>query len=82
MKNEFEILAEILFELDPANTCCVENEAFDEYYFFVQTLLEQIDMCDTDTNKKYFFELFDMYFERNIKEETVLEIFRLFREKI
>lgn len=36
----FEDLARAFYEVDPANTCCVPNECFDEYFIEARAVLD------------------------------------------
>ena len=59
------ILSRILFKYDPANTCCVENESFDEYDEITKEWLK---------NERTLEELFDYYFDKNYDVELVNKV--------
>lgn len=40
-------VSQVLFEQDPMRTCCVENDAFDEYDSIAQLLVDQLTAGDT-----------------------------------
>lgn len=66
-------LNEVLFELDPSNTCCVENSAYDEY----DMVAERIDgliLNEPSISITEAIELaFDMY-ELEISKEDVASV--------
>jgi len=37
-----EALSKVLFDLDPADTCCKENDAFDEYDAIAQSIVDAV----------------------------------------
>lgn len=45
-----EAISRILFRHDPANTCCVENDAYDEYDRVAESIAHLIneEMCSSD----------------------------------
>lgn len=37
-----EQLSQALFQTDPANTCCKENDCFDEYDYLAEAIVERL----------------------------------------
>ncbi len=35
-------ISQALFETDPMNTCCQENDCFDEYYYIAKAVVERL----------------------------------------
>lgn len=75
MSNEakFFELSELLYNNDPAETCCVENEAFDEYdaEAYKLCLLKEDDLKDN----KVVLAIFDEMFDDNYNSEDIKGIF-------
>ena len=69
---EFGIISEILFNLDPMNTCCKENHAYDEY----DRIAYQIANLDlTPENvRKVFFDSFNVIITEDLVKEIILQI--------
>lgn len=61
--NAIDIMNSVLFKLDPANTCCAENEAYDEYESVANSIIEDLksnshNLRDSiKKNMKFYFEL-------------------------
>ena len=66
------MISEILFELDPMNTCCKENEVYDEY----DRIADQIANSDlTPENvRKIFFDSFNVLLTEDLVEEIISRI--------
>lgn len=66
------MISEILFNLDPMNTCCKENEAYDEY----DRIADQIANSDlTPENiRKIFFDSFNVIITEDVVKEIISQI--------
>ena len=42
MSITWQLISQSLFELDPMNTCCKENDCFDEYDFVARHIADRI----------------------------------------
>lgn len=71
MMNEL-ILSKVLFELDPARTCCKENDCFDEYDSIASKILS------TRINFSTFYNAIDInfinYFDINLTPQMINNI--------
>ena len=71
------MISDILFNLDPMNTCCKENSAFDEY----DSIAQQIEDLDLDSiNVSELSEVFFNSFNVMLKEDLVKEIIKQIQE--
>ena len=68
------MISEILFNLDPMNTCCKENEAYDEYDRIAQQIADS-DLTPENI-RKVFFDSFNV----RITEDSVKEIISQIQE--
>ena len=66
------MISEILFQLDPMNTCCKENNAYDEY----DRIADQIADSDlTPENiSKVFFDSFNVLLTEDLVKEIISRI--------
>ena len=72
-------LSEVLYEIDPINTCCKENEAEDEYDLFA------LDVHAEYLNNEISFratlaKCFKEYFDEEVDIETLDEIMNHFNK--
>lgn len=66
-------LNEVLFELDPSNTCCVENGAYGEYDM-VAARIDGLMLDEPNMTMSEAIELaFDMY-ELEISKEDIASV--------
>lgn len=56
MSNDVAKLSKILFELDIANTCCKENECYDEYDSAALQIVEMIPSMGLADAIEYVFD--------------------------
>ena len=68
MKMNNILLSKVLFETDPANTSCVENDLYDEYDVFVKNVSNFIELP----------LLFEYYFSVKLNTETIDKIKTLY----
>jgi len=70
---KFFELSELLYNNDPAGTCCVENEIDDEYdaEAYKLCLLKEDDLKDN----KSVLAIFDVQFDENYDAEVIKKIF-------
>lgn len=85
--DEAVILSDILYALDPANTCCKENETYDEYDGFVEYIINE--KYETFDGHIIASELFDQlievsstYFGQVFTTEQTEEIVNKFTESV
>lgn len=61
------MISEILFNLDPMNTCCKENEAYDEYDRIAQQIADS-DLTPENISKVFFDSFNVLLTEDSVKE--------------
>jgi len=73
IENKFYEISELLYNNDPAGTCCLENEMTDEYdaEAYKLCLLKEDDLKDNKSVLVIFGEMFD----DNYDAEVIKKIF-------
>ena len=66
-----ERLNEVLFELDPARTCCVENECYDEYISIAEAI---VSFSDDDNLREIIKSTFMFDFDVELPNEMIEQI--------
>lgn len=64
-----KMISEILFDIDPMNTCCKENHAYDEYDRIADQI-ENLPELTPENIRKIFFDSFNV----RLTEDSVKEI--------
>ena len=67
-----DMISDILFNLDPMNTCCKENSAFDEYDRIAQQI-EDLELT-TENVSEAFFNSFDVMLTEDLVKEIIKQI--------
>lgn len=69
------IISEALFEVDPMNTGCVENDLEDEYDYVAVDIYESVELDSDETESIYrdMREVFEEHFFSFDLEEDILE---------
>jgi hypothetical protein len=65
-------LSEILFEIDPAGTCCKQNDCFDEYDSIAAEIEHDYDQHGLF--QQAVVENFEFYFEMQLEDEDLKSI--------
>ena len=66
IENKFYELSELLYNNDPAGTCCVENEMIDEYDTEAFYILKNEKITDFESVSDYFNTRFDGEYDPEI----------------
>lgn len=76
MKTPKIALSDVLYTLDPAHTCCVENECADEYDGIAEVILNRFEppMLFSAVVKDVFCEYFDI----ELDNDTAINIYNCY----
>lgn len=64
VKHRAEQISKVLFETDPMNTCCKENDCFDEYDHIAKMVEERLDE-DQSLDEALIREISEWFFDGN-----------------
>lgn len=67
------MISEILFNLDPMNTCCKENGAYDEYDRIADQIANLTELTPENVSK-IFFDSFNVLLTEDVVKEIILQI--------
>ena len=73
-----DIISDILFNLDPMNTCCKENSTFDEYDR-IACQIEDLELT-TENVSEVFFNSFNVMLDEDLVKEIIKEIIKQIQE--
>lgn len=73
LESKFLAISEVLYKKDPAQTCCVENNLFDEYDSEACAIVEifaEKNAITVDQIKNLFNERFDGFYSEEVIENS------------
>lgn len=80
MSIPWQLISQSLFELDPMNTCCKENDCFDEYDFVARHIADKI-VEGLLPERAICMSLMQLFDESAAKSADIRLIIELFKAK-
>ncbi len=80
VKHRAEQISKALFETDPMNTCCKENDCFDEYDYVAKAVEERLDEGQS-LDEALIREISEWFFDgKGFDAARLAPVFELFGE--
>ncbi len=80
MSIPWQLISQSLFELDPMNTCCKENDCFDEYDFVARHINKHTEQ-ELSLENAIYLSLVQLFDELSAKNVDVKEIAGLIQKR-
>ena len=80
MTFDWQTISACLYELDPMQTSCQENDCIDEYHFVAKHIVKNIEQ-GLMPSRAIYLSLMQLFDEESAKSVDVDELARLIRSK-